>query len=74
MTPEQYKAADLLQKQIIHQTNIRDILHDAANSESDSIEISFSLRHYNIPKQLVTEFLHSAQRSLNKLEEEFNEL
>lgn len=75
MTPDQYKQADNLQKQINNHKGIFDLLHDASNQPNTSLKLQFGKdRFYQIPDRLINEFKHAVQYSLNKLETEFNEL
>jgi len=75
MSPDQYKKAESLQKQINNHTDIFNMLHDATNAPNDAaVEIKFRGTTYRLPERLIHEFMHATQGSLNKLEIEFNEI
>ncbi len=74
MTPDQFKKAELLQKQINNHKGIFNLLHDASNNPKANVEIKYSGGGYAVPERLIHEFIHAVQHSLNKLETEFNEL
>jgi len=75
MTPEQYKQAENLQKQINNHNGIFDLLHDASNQPNIALKLQLGKdRFYQIPDRLIGEFKHAVQHSLNKLETEFNEI
>lgn len=74
MTPDQYKEAEKLQKAINNHTGIFNMLHDATNAKDKTVEISYAGRKYGLSERLIHEFMHTTQHSLNKLEEEFNQL
>jgi hypothetical protein len=74
MTPEQYKKAEELQKQINNHKGIFNMLHDASNALNNGAEIKFMGHTYRLPERLIHEFMHATTGSLTKLETEFNEL
>lgn len=74
MTPDQFKKAELIQKQINNYKGILNMLHDASNNLKDRIDITFKGSGFSISEHLIHEFMNAIQRSINKLETEFNEL
>lgn len=75
MTPDQFKQAENLQKQINNHKGIFELLHDASNQPNTACKLHLGKdRFYQIPDRLIEEFKHSVQHSLNKLEAEFNGL
>ena len=74
MTPDQFKKAESLQKQINNHKGIYNMLHDASNNLKAQLDIKFQGNGYCIPERLIHEFMHATQSSLNKLEIEFNEI
>lgn len=74
MTPDQYKEAEKLQKAINNHKGILAALTDAANQKYAGAELKAFGKTYTISERLVHEFMHATQHSLNKLQEEFNQL
>lgn len=61
MTPEQFKKAEQLQKEINNHKGIFNLLHDATNSSNKTVEIVFAGRKYGVSERLINEFMHATQ-------------
>jgi len=73
MNREQYKKAEELEKLINNHKGILVLLTDAVNVPGQ-LEIKIKGQTYRVPERLVHEFVHATNRSLDKLEEEFEQL
>lgn len=74
MTPDQFKKAEDLQKQMNNHKGIFNMLKEGSEKNVGNVKIQLSQNWYVVPERLIHEFMHATQHSLNKLETEFNEL
>lgn len=74
MTLEQFEKAREFHKLINNHKGILAMLQAGMEPAAKQVEVRMAGVGYTINERLVHEFIHATQHSLNKLEEEFNQL
>lgn len=74
MTKEQFESAKTIERLINNHIGVKSILNNALATKDSQAKIEFGSTNYFVCGCLMEEFIHPTNRSINRLQKEFDDL